>query len=357
MKKLDWYIVKKFLGTFFYAILIMAVIASVIDYSEKMDDFMTKNIPASIIFTYYKNFIPHITALLFPLFIFIATIFFTSKMAYKSEIIAILASGTSYQRFLRPYVIGAVFLSFISYLANHLVVPVANKERIEFEDGYMHYNKWASEKDLHLRVTKDLYIYLGNYEFHTNSGSNFTAEIIEGTLLKEKLIADRIIFDTVKNQWNLTAVRIRTNDGLKETLRFVNDTSIKYPFKPADLEEDDAIKEALTTSQLNTYIDRERLRGRENLNFFLIEKYRRTAQPVAAFILTIIGVCLSSRKVRGGSGLHLALGIIISASYIMSMQFTNTFSTKAGLNPLLAAWIPNIIFGAIAFYLYRRQIK
>ena len=357
MKKLDWYIVKKFLGTFFYAILIMAVIASVIDYSEKMDDFMTKNIPAGIVLNYYKNFVPHITALLFPLFIFIATIFFTSKMAYKSEIIAILASGTSYQRFLRPYVIGAIFLSSISLIANHWIVPVANKERIEFEDGYMHYNKWASEKDLHLRVTKELYIYMQNYEYHTNSGHDFTAEKIDGTFLKEKLFADRIIYDSVKGEWKLSAVRIRTNDGLKETLTFQDEMSIKYPFKPNDLEEDDAIKEALTTQQLNTYIDRERLRGRENLNFFLIEKHRRTAQPVAAFILTIIGVCLSSRKVRGGSGLHLALGIIISALYIMAMQFTNTFSTKAGLNPFLAAWIPNIIFGTLALLLFRRQIK
>lgn len=357
MKKLDWYIVKKFVGTFFYAILIMAVIASVIDYSEKMDDFMNKSVPFVIVANYYKNFIPHITALLFPLFIFIATIFFTSKMAYKSEIIAILASGTSYQRFLRPYVIGALFLSSISFIANHWIVPIANKGRIDFEDGYMHYNRYASEKDIHLRVSKELYIYMQNYEFFSNSGHDFTAEKIDGILLKEKLFADRIVYDSVADNWKLSGVHIRTNDGINETLTFISDTTLKYPFKPKDLEDDDAIKEALTTPQLNAYIDQERMRGRENLNYFLIEKYRRTTQPVAAFILTIIGACISSRRVRGGSGLHLALGIVISAGYMMALQFTNTFSTKAGLNPLIASWVPNIIFGLFALYLFRRQIK
>ncbi len=357
MKKLDWYIIRKFLGTFFYAIVIMAVISSVIDFSEKMDDFVNKKIPTMVVLNYYKNFVPHITALLFPLFIFIATIFFTSKMAYKSEIIAILAGGVSFQRFMRPYIIGGLFLSGISLLANHWIVPAANKERIAFEDGYMHYNIYASEKNVHLRVTKDMYIFMENYEFHTNSGRNFTMETIEGTDLKEKLFADRIEYDSIKNEWKLHNVRIRTNNGIKENLTFFPELVKKYPFKPEDIEEDDAVKETLTTAQLNAYINKEKLRGRENLNFFLIEKYRRTAQPFAALILTVIGACIASRKVRGGSGLHLALGIVISAGYIMALQFSNTFSTKAGLNPLLAVWIPNIIFGMVALYLFRRQVK
>lgn len=357
MKKLDWYILKKFLGTFFYAILIMAVIASVIDYSEKMDDFVEKDVPLMAIAIYYKNFIPHITALLFPLFIFIATIFFTSKMAYKSEIIAILASGISYQRFLRPYVIGGIFLSGLSLFANHWVVPSANHDRLDFENSFMHYDATASRRNIHLRVSKDLYIYMQKFEFHPMTGNEFTAERIEGTILKEKLYADRLTYDSIKNEWKLYGVRIRTNDGIKETLTFKDEMIVKYPFKPKDIEEDDEIKETLTTSALNRAIERERLKGSENVNFFLIEKHRRTAQPFAAFILTIIGVCISSRKVRGGSGLHLALGIVISAGYIMALQFTNTYSTKAGLNPLVAAWIPNLIFGGFAYYLFRRQVK
>lgn len=358
MKKLDWYIVKKFWGTFFFAIMIMAVIACVIDLTEKMDDFLEKKAPLMAILMYFKNFIPHITALLFPLFIFIATIFFTSKLAYKSEIIAMLASGMSFQRFMRPYLIGGGALCALSLLANHWIVPAANKQRLAFEDKYVHNAVVTADRDVHLRLSKDLYVYMMSYDYQANIGYNFTAEKIQGTSLKEKLWAERASYDSTTKKWKLFTVRIRTNNGIKESLRFLQDTVCDYgTFKPADLEEDDAIKEALTTPELNRYIAREKLRGTETLNFFYVEKHRRTAQPFAGLILTIIGACIASRKIRGGSGLHLAIGICISALYIMAMQFTNTFSTKAGLNPLLAVWIPNIIFGTLALYLYRRQIK
>ncbi len=358
MKKLDWYIVKKFLGTFFYAIIILAVIACVIDLSEKMDDFVTRHAPVMAVLNYFKNFVPHITALLFPLFIFIATIFFTSKLAYKSEIIAILASGVSYQRFLRPYVIGAAFLCTLSLLANHWVVPRANKQRLAFEDTYIHSAALTSDRNVHLRLSPHLYVYVQSYDYSNNIGYRFTAETIDGTLLKEKIMAERASYDSIKGVWKLYTVTTRTNDGVKESLTYTPEMVKQYPsFTPHDLEEDDAIKEALTTPELNRVIAREKLRGRENLNFFYVEKHRRTAQPFAGFILTIIGVCLASRKIRGGSGLHLALGIVISAMYIMAMQMSTTFSTKAGLNPLIAVWIPNFIFGALALYLYRRQVK
>lgn len=358
MKKLDWYIIKKFLSTFFFAIIILAVIACVIDLSEKMDDFVEKKAPLGAILNYFKDFIPHITALLFPLFIFIATIFFTSKMAYKSEIIAILASGTSYPRFLRPYVIGSGFLCCLSLLANHWIVPNANKERLAFEDKYIHTAAIMSERNIHLRLSKELYVFMQSYDYTANVGYRFTAEKIDGILLKEKLMAERASYDSVKKIWHLYSVIIRRNNGIKDSLQFLPDMVQTYPnFKPADLEEDDAIKEALNTAELDRYIQREKLRGRETLNFFYVEKHRRTAQPFAGFILTMIGVCIASRRIRGGSGLHLALGIVISAAYIMAMQLTTTFSTKAGLNPILAVWIPNVIFGALAYYLYRRQVK
>jgi lipopolysaccharide export system permease protein len=358
MKKLDWYIVKKFLSTFFFAIIILAVISCVIDLSEKMEDFLQRSAPLGEILNYFKNFIPHISALLFPLFIFIATIFFTSKLAYKSEIIAMLASGISFQRFLRPYLIGATFLGALSLLANHWVVPEANKQRLAFEDKYIHSAAILSDRNVHLRLGKDLYVYVQSYDYTANVGYRFTAEKIEGQFLKEKIMAERASYDSVKNTWTLYSVVLRKNDGIKETLEYHPELKKVYPnFKPADLEEDDAIKEALNTRELDQYIAREKLRGRETLNFFYVEKHRRTAQPFAGFILTIIGVCIASRRVRGGSGLHLALGIVISAAYIMAMQLSTTFSTKAGLNPMLAVWIPNIIFSAVAFYLYRRQVK
>ncbi len=357
MNILDKYIVKKFIYTFFYAILILAVIACVIDYSEKVEDFVSRKAPALEVLNYYKNFVPHITALLFPLFIFIATIFFTSKLAYKSEIIAILASGVSFPRFLRPYMIGAAFLCTISLVANHWVVPAANKQRLAFEDKYIHHEAIASDDNVHLRLTKDLYIYVQSYNYQSNVGYRFTAETIKGVELKEKIMADRISYDSVNNNWTLYNVTVRKNDSISEKLEFYPELKKEYPFKPLDLDEDDTIKEALTTSELNKYIAREKLRGRETLNFFYVEKHRRTAQPFAALILTIIGVCIASRKIRGGSGLHLALGIAISAVYIMAMQLTNTFATKAVLNPLVAVWIPNFIFGLLALYLYRKQIK
>lgn len=358
MKKLDWYILKKFLGTFLYAILILAVITAVIDYSEKVDDFVKHQAPGLAILNYYKNFIPYMVAFLLPLFIFIATIFFTSKLAYKSEIIAILAAGVSFPRFLRPYMIGAVFLCIVSLIANHWIVPAANKQRLDFEDQYIHEATYSSDRNVHLRLSPELYVYIQSYDYGSNTGYRFTEEHIQGTLLKEKVMADRVSYDSISKTWKLFGVVIRTNDGLKESLKFVTELNRKYPsFTPKDLEDDNDIMTAMTTPYLDKIIAREKLRGRENLNQYYVEKYRRTAQPFAEIILTLIGVCVANKKVRGGSGLHLALGIMISAAYIMAIQFTATFSTKAGMNPLLAVWIPNIIFGMVALVLYRRQVK
>lgn len=358
LKKLDWYIITKFLSTFFFAIMILAVISCVIDYSEKVDNFVQKKVPLSEILNYYKNFVPHITALLFPLFIFISTIFFTSKLAYKSEIIAMLSSGISYQRFIRPYMIGSIFLGIISFTANHWIIPIANKQRVAFEDKYINDGNFVTQgENVHLGISKNTYIYLQNYNFQNNTGSRFTAEKMNGIMLSEKLMAETIHYDTIKRTWHLTNVMIRTNDTLKESIKNLPQLDMKYPFVPNDLYRNEAMKEALTTPQLNRYINQEMLRGRENLSFFYVEKERRTAQPFAGIILTIIGACIASRKIRGGSGFHLALGIAISAVYVMFMQFSTTLSTKSTLNPLLSVWIPNFIFGIVAFLLYRRQVK
>lgn len=357
MKILDRYILRKFLGTFFFAIIILAVIACVIDYSQKVDDFVKHKAPLLEILNYFKNFMPYMIALLYPLFVFIATIFFTSKLAYKSEIIAILASGTSFQRFTRPYVYGAMILGGMALLANHWVVPAANHQRLDFEDKYVHEAKIASRDNIHLRLSPELYVFLQGYNYKENSGYRFTAEKIKGIEMKEKLFADQVRYDSVKKEWKLTGVTIRTNDGLKESITYKDELTMKYPFSPKDLDEDNDVMQALTTPQLLRTIAKQKLRGIESLNFYYVELHRRTAQPFAGFILTIIGVCIASRRIRGGSGFHLALGIVISAVYIMLLQFSTTFSTKAGFNPFLAVWIPNIIFGAIAIYLFRKQIR
>jgi len=359
LKKLDWFLIRKFLSTFFFAIMVLAVISCVIDYSEKVDNIVSKKASFLTVLNYYKNFVPHITALLFPLFIFIATIFFTSKIAYKSEIIAILAAGVSFQRFLRPYLVGGGFLCLVSLFANHWIIPKANKQRIYFEDTYINDDMRRYVADnMHFGISKNEFVFLQNYNTENNTGNRFTVEKIQGTILKEKLMADYVSYDTVKKVWHLHNVLIRTNDtGVHETERTIPEMEVKYPFTPGDLSRTEAIKEALTTAELDQYIETERLHGRENLNTYFVEKYRRSAQPFAGFVLTIIGACIASRKIRGGSGLHLAIGIVISALYIMFLQLSTTFSTKDNLNPIIAVWLPNIVFAGVAFYLYRRQLK
>ncbi|HTN46844.1 MAG TPA: LptF/LptG family permease [Flavipsychrobacter sp.] len=358
MKKLDWYILKKFLGTFFYAILILAVIIAVIDYSEKVDEFVKRRAPLTLILNYYKNFLPQMIAFLFPLFIFIATIFFTSKLANQSEIIAILASGVSFPRFLRPYLIGALLLCGFSYLANNYIIPRTNKELLVFKNKYIDNLSTSSGRNVHLRLSENLYVYMQNYDFISNTGYRFTSETIQKNLLKEKIMAERVSYDSVKKLWNLYSVTIRENDGMKEKLTTVPQLSRSYPsFSPKDLVVDNQVMTAMTTPVLDQVIAREKLRGRENLNEYYVEKHIRTAQPFAALILTIIGACIACRKIRGGSGIHLAFGVVLSAAYMMALQFSKTFSTKAGLNPLVAVWIPNMIFGAVAYYYYRKQVK
>lgn len=357
MKKLDWYILKQFLGTFIYAILILTAITAVIDYPEKVDSFVKNNVQTSEILNYYKNFLPFMVAFLFPLFLFISTIFFTSKLANRSEIIAILASGVSYVRFLRPYLLGGFILCAFSMWANHLIIPAANKQRLAFEDKYINYITVGVSRNIHLRLSPELYVYIQSYDHKHNSGFRLTAETIKNTDLQEKIMSERASYDSIQNKWILKNAWVRTNNGLQESITHFDELQKTYPFKPSDLIETKDVMMAMTTPELNDVIERETSRGRENMNSYFIEKYRRSAQPFGALILTIIAVCISSRKVRGGSGIHLAIGIALSAIYIMALQFSTTLSVKAGLNPFLAAWTPNIIFSVIAVYYFRRQVR
>lgn len=356
-KIIDLFILKKFLSTFFFAIMILAVIACVIDYSQKIDDLVSNKAPLGAIMFYFVNFIPSITALLFPLFIFISTIFFTSKMAYKTEVIATLAAGVSFQRFLRPYIYGSIILGIIALLANHWIVPVANKNIRDFSIKYIWSKKVSTSHNAHLRLSPHSYVYMEGYNFNDGYGRRFTHEQMNGTLLTEKVMAEKAYYDSLKKEWKLVNVVIRKNDGVKETLVQKDSLKQKYAFTPTDLNDDNRNKEAMTTPELIKYTIQEKQRGKENVNYYLIELHKRTAQPFAGFILTIIGACIASRKVRGGGGLHLAVGIVMSALYMMFLQFSQTFSTNAGLDPLIAVWIPNFIFGAVAVYLYRKQIK
>jgi len=357
LKKLDWYIIRKFIGTFFFAIIILAVIACVIDYSEKASIFVKNKVPVLLIINYFKNFVPHISALLYPLFIFIATIFFTSKLAYKSEITAMLATGMSFNRFLRPYIIGAAFLGGLALLANHWLVPIANKDRLAFENKYVHEKITSSDKNVHLQLTPELLVYMQEYNYSTNEGYRFTAEHIKGTQLLKKTMADRVSYDSSKRLWHLYSVTVRTNDSVRESLESIPELTEKYPFTPRDLKEDQDVNVTLTTPELDRLIERQKLYGNQNLNFYFVEKYRRHGPAFRRLILSMIGVCIASRRIRGGSGFHLAVGIAISAVYMLCLQFSTTFSTKSGLNPLIAVWIPNMLFGIAAIFIYRRQVS
>ena len=355
---LDGYILKKFLTTFFFAIIIIALIACVIDYTQKVDDFVLRKPSNAQLLWYYICFIPQISALLFPLFIFIATIFFTSKMAYRTEIIAILASGVSYTRFLRPYVVGGCLLGGVSLLANHIVVPLASQEIHEFHIKFIWNDPFASDRNLHLRLSPKEYVYIQNFDYSNLEMSKFTLETIEDNKLQKKISAEMGYYDTLTNEWLLKQVVVRTYDtGISENLEVLKELRGSYGLTPEIILNDDRIKNNLTTSQLLEEIENQRIRGVGTLNSFLFELYKRSAQPFAGLVLCIIGACLASNKVRGGSGLHLAIGIAGSAVYMLFLQFSQTFTINAGVNPLLSMWIPNIFFSIIAYIMYRRNIR
>jgi lipopolysaccharide export system permease protein len=359
MTKIDWYILRKFISTFIYSLSILLVISIVIDITEKIDDFMNNDLSLyKIIVEYYFGFIPYIAALLFPLFIFISVIFFTSKMAYRTEIVAILCSGVSFRRFLRPYWVGAFLFGALLWAGNRWTVPTANGTRNKFERAYV--DRKRSQENIYdktMRIDSFTYVTFGSYDPNYKSGGNFMLEDIRGQQMYLKLKADRITWDSVTQKWKLNFVTIRTINGLKEHWINSADTSIKMRLRPEEMKEEKNKEQSMTTPQLNNFIKREELKGAEGLNVLYVERYRRTSSAAAVVILTLIGAIIASKKVRGGSGLHLAVGIVISASYIIFLQFSTVFSIKADLNPLLAVWIPNFMFGILAFWLYFRAPK
>ncbi len=364
MKKLDWYILKKFLFTFFFCVLLFTIISVVVDVSEKTDDFVKSGLSTTAVLTqYYFGFVPYIDALLFPLFVFIAVIFFTSKMAGRSEIIAILSSGTSYNRFLVPYWIGGIFLGLLLLAASNFLIPKANEIRTNFEAHYVNVNSTYDplvtnyEKSLYFRVDSFTYAGVHNYDTSTKTGGPFFMHRIKNNQLVYNLRASLLRWDTSKNKWVLQNITERNINGLKESLTTEREKLMNFNFKPFDLNRDEYAKDKLITSELNQYIALEELRGSENINTLKIEEYRRFATPLAVVILTMIGAVVASRKVRGGSGAHLAIGFVTAAIFILMDRFSTMFSAKGNLPPLIAASIPNVIFTFVAIYFYKKAPK
>jgi lipopolysaccharide export system permease protein len=365
MKKIDWYILKKLFVTFIFCMLLFTVIAVAIDSSEKTDDFVKANLSTVDIFRkYYIGFIPWIWSMLFPLFVFIAVIFFTSKMAARSEVIAILASGTSYNRFLLPYFMGGVVLAMVLWTGGRYWIPKANAIRSNFQQTYV--DKYDPTKNRNLtncyncfyrRIDSNTFIGLRQFDTASKSASGFFMEKVKNNKVYYNLRAEYIKWDTATHKWQLTMAAERSVDSMKETLKLYPSMTISISLRPEELRKDDYLKDKLTTPQLVAFIEQEEMRGTEGLNSLKVERYRRTAIAYSIVMLTLIGAIVASRKTRGGSGLHLALGIVIAAIFFVSDRFSTTFAVKGDLPPFLAAWLPNIFFTAIAVWIYRRTPK
>ncbi len=363
MKIIDRYILKKFFVTFFFCILAMTALVVIVDLSEKTDDFAKTGLTAKeIIVQYYLGFIPHIDAMLFPLFIFISVIFFTSKMANRSEIVAILSSGISYKRFLLPYFICGLFFTAFLWGVNQYVLPKANLKWSNFNAKYIDFNyggyvNTSTISNKHFKIDSNTYAGLRFYDTTSRSGSNFMLQKFNDLQLVYSLFAQGIRWDTATKKWHLSQVRMRTVNGLRQVLKDTNSLHVSYNFRPDDLKADEYLKDRMTTPELDRFIKMEKIRGGEDVNTLILEKQNRTATPVTVLVLTIIGAIIASKKVRGGSGMHLAIGFLICITYILVGRFSSVFSMKAEFNPILAAWLPNIVFGAFAYYLYRDASK
>ena len=361
LKIIDRYIIRKFLGTFFFALVMILSIAVIFNYAEIIDNFMEREAPVkAIIFDYYFNFIPYFATLFSPLFVFISVIFFTSKMAANTEIIAILNSGMSFRRMMLPYFISAILIAIFTFLLTNFVIPTANLKRINFEDKY--YRPRTSRvpvMNIHRQVDRNVLVYMESFNPISQAGRNFTIEKFnEEGKLESKLSGDMVRYDTASSKWVVLNYRIREitpgEDHITEGDRI--DTTLVY-FSPGDLAMGPFFVGTMTYDNLNEYIEKLRLQGSDELKLFLVEKHERFANPFSVFILTLIGVSLSSRKVRGGIGMNIGIGLALSFSYILFMQFASQFSLKGNLSPMLAMWIPNILYSFIALVLYKLAPK
>ncbi len=358
IKKLDIYIIKKFLGTFFFAIVLIISIAVVFDITERIDDFIEKSISfEEIIFDYYFNFIPYFINLFTALFTFIAVIFFTSKMAYDTEIIAILSSGVSFRRMLWPYFVSALLIAVFSFMLNAYIIPPANKGRNDFSEKYLQSPYRNYDRDIHRQVEPGVFVYMERYNVSNQVGYKFSMEkFIDGQLVS-KLMADYVKWDEETEKWTAHNYYIRHTDGLNEELLKGKEVDTVLNLTPSNFNFRNQIIESMTSPELNRFIEQERQLGVENVEAYLIEKHRRWSDPFSVFILALIGVSLSSRKVRGGSGLHIGVGLALSFTYILFMRVTSQFAIKGSLDPMLASWIPNMVYAVIGMVLYRMAPK
>lgn len=354
-RKLDVYIVKKFITTFFVALILIIGIVIIFDISEKIDDFVSKEAPLkAIIFDYYVNFVPYFMNMFSPLFVFITVIFFTSKMASDSEIVAILSCGISFHRMMVPYIFSATLIAALSLCLNLFVIPEANKTRLDFENQYIKTRYKSVGRNVHYQISPGEFVFAESFSSWNNTAYRFTLEKIEDNVLVSKISAESAVYDTTDGSWKLKKYFIRDyKEDLSDVVRSGRQLDTVIDLSPKDFYLTEKTVETLTYNELNQLIDTQNMRGDANVKFALIEKNTRFALPFSAFILTVMGVALSSKKRRGGIGWNIGIGIALAFTYILFLRFSQMFVHTGALPPAIALWLPNVVFAIIAAFLYR----
>lgn len=358
IKRLDWYIIKKFIGTYIYSIALIISISIVIDINENLAKFSEYHAPLkAIVFDYYMNFIPYFANLFSPLFVFIAVIFFTSKLAGNSEIIAMLAAGVSFKRLMRPYMISCILISVVSFYLSGYVIPHSNVIRQNFESLYKNKKKTTAADNVMLNVGKGTIAYIQHYDNNTKRGYGFSLDKFQDKKLVSHMTAMEIQYDTIsdsKYHWTAQNYKIRKFNGYREQIENGAKRDTTILMEPNDLVYSKGQQETFTNPELSDYISKQIDRGSSNVVQYQVEYHKRIAASFASFILTIIGLSLSAKKRKGGMGMYLGIGLALSFGYIMLQTVSSTFAINANLPPIIAAWIPNIIFAIVAYFCYKQ---
>ena len=358
MKIIDKYILKRYLVTFSMMVIMFIPIGITIDVSEKVNKMIEKKIPLLDILIYYGDFTIYFANLLFPIFLFLSIIWFTSKLANNTEIIAILSSGISFSRFLRPFIYGAVVVSIFALIMGFFLVPNASKGFLDFRYANLKGNSQTRETaDIFRQIKKEgkieENIYVSNFNYLSQTGFNFTYERFNDNILIEKVNANRIRYNEVTKKYTLFNYNKRIVGPINDEIQHLEKFEQAYNFEPDDLTPVIYVAETMTIGQLNTFINKERARGNANINVYLVVFYKKFSLPISAFILTIIAVAVSSMKRRGGMGVNLAIGIVIAFVFIFFDKVFGTLAEKSSIPPFIAVWLPNFVFGILAYYLLR----
>lgn len=356
--RIDAYLIKKFLGTYFFSIALIISIAVVFDYNENIDKFTTNHAPMKgIIFEYYINFIPYFSNLFSPLFVFISVIFFTSKLAENSEIIAMMSTGMSFKRLMRPYMISAGLIAILTFCLGGYIIPKGSVTRVNFENMYKRKQRPEVAQNVQLQVDTGVIAFIEHFDGKTKTGYHFSLDKFVNKKLVSHLTATSISYDTlsdVRYRWRIRNYTLREMKGMREYISHGAETDSIIAMEPSDFLLTRNQQETLTNPELQEYIVKQRARGSGNVKPFEVEYQKRFATPFASFVLTVIGLSLSARKRKGGMGLYLGIGLALSASYILLQTISATFAINADWPPVVAAWFPNILFAFIAFFLYKK---